>query len=147
MTPPLIREPRAADLPDLDRIHRDVRAEIRSRPTRGFARDTEGERVLVAEMDGRVVGFVAIFVTGDFVHHLYVDRPYRGRGVGAALLAAATAGTPRTPWLKVEAHNTAARGFYAHLGWVAIGEKAGIVSVRGPEAGPDQRAITSSSIT
>ena len=39
-----------------------------------FERETVGERVLVAEIPGSgVVGFVAIYEAGHFVHHLYVQ--------------------------------------------------------------------------
>ncbi len=41
------------------------------------------QEVLVAERDGRIVGFVAM-AHGDFLEHMYVDPDSQGRGVGSA---------------------------------------------------------------
>ncbi len=50
----------------------------------------QGGCVLVAELDGRVRGYVDVGVQRDqklgWVHNLVVDRPYRRRGLGTALL-------------------------------------------------------------
>ena len=43
--------------------------------------------LLVAEADGRIVGSSG--VVGDMVHALHVETEMRGKGIGAALLAAA----------------------------------------------------------
>ena len=133
---PRVRAARSADLGALTRIHWSVRQEIGSQPTAGYITDTVDERVLVAEIDDRVAGFVAVFEPESFVHHLYVDREHRGRGVGAALLSAATAHLSGRPWLKVDASNTAGRAFYRRQGWEEDEAVRGVVVVRGPRALP-----------
>jgi len=50
----------------------------------------QGGCLLVAEVDGRVCGYVDMSLQRDqklgWVHHLVVDRPYRRRGLGTALV-------------------------------------------------------------
>ncbi|MEZ6188438.1 MAG: GNAT family N-acetyltransferase [Planctomycetota bacterium] len=127
-----LRPLREEDRPELGRIYREVRGEIGSSVDLGFDDDTAGERVLVAEDDGGLLGFVALWVPEDFVHHLYVDPRARGRGVGAALLQEALRDVQGRAWLKVDATNTAARAFYRRLGWEEEPPQAGVVIVRAP---------------
>lgn len=82
-----------------------------------FLRETDGELVLVAEQDGRVTGFAAIFEPESFLHHLYVDPALHKRGTGRALLDAARARCAARLSLKVQSTNESARAFYAHLGY------------------------------
>jgi RimJ/RimL family protein N-acetyltransferase len=86
--------------------------------------------VLVAEDDGRVVGFTSVGPTRDEDLHpgvvgevqtVYLDPEHWGRGAGATILEAATdelrnAGFA-TAMLWVLDVNERARGFYEHLGW------------------------------
>ena len=57
---------------------------------------------------------------------LYVDRGWHGRGVAAALMAAAVEAARgrggRTLWLGVWEHNPRARAFYAREGFRQVGE-------------------------
>ncbi|HET7457679.1 MAG TPA: GNAT family N-acetyltransferase [Gemmatimonadaceae bacterium] len=57
---------------------------------------------------------------------LYVDRPWHGRAVGAALMEHAIDASrergARTLWLGVWEHNPRARAFYARWGFVEVGE-------------------------
>jgi GNAT superfamily N-acetyltransferase len=76
----------------------------------------------VAELDGRVVGFVT--VDGDEAEQVYVDRDARGTGVAGQLLSHAEAvigASYPTAWLAVVAGNARARAFYARQGWVDAG--------------------------
>ena len=91
-----------------------------------FTRDTSDEEISVAE--GRdeggaptVVGFVSVFASGRFVHHLYIDPQCRRLGIGRALLRHAVAARPG-PWrLKCVEANTPALAFYRSEGWVEEG--------------------------
>lgn len=85
-----------------------------------FDKSTEDEWVLVAEMDGEVVGFSS--VSGDdFLHNLFVVQGQHGRGVGKQLLAACFAGKLNKPArLKCLAENSQAIGFYEVNGWVIV---------------------------
>lgn len=97
----------------------------------GEVADTSGTFML-AEDDGRPIGFVCIFglmgpfspdedpTKYTFVSDLYVDPAYRGHGIGKALLARAEAyakrlGAPRIE-LAVHAGN-AAMALYTHQGY------------------------------
>ena len=77
----------------------------------------------VAEVDGRVVGFV--MVVGDEVEQVYVTRQARGSDVGTVLLAESerlvAAGGHHVAWLAVVTGNARARAFYEKHGWVDAG--------------------------
>jgi len=77
----------------------------------------------VAEVDGRVVGMVA--VKDDELEELFVDAAARGTGIAQALIARgeqaiAAAGHPRA-WLAVVDGNARARRFYERMGWSDAG--------------------------
>lgn len=85
---------------------------------------------LVAEIDGRVVGFVSVDVETHFagevdayLGELLVDAPHEGAGVGAALVAAAESAARkrghRCLTLSTGAANHRALGFYSSLGFEA----------------------------
>jgi ribosomal protein S18 acetylase RimI-like enzyme len=73
----------------------------------------------VAELEGVVVGFV--MVHDDELEQMYVDRPARGTGLAAALIAAAEASIAShgydLAWLAVIEENPRARRFYERSGW------------------------------
>jgi len=78
----------------------------------------------VAEVDGRVAGFV--MVVGDEVEQVYVDRAFRGAGVAGILLGEAeqqvAAGGHDVAWLAVATGNARARAFYERQGWRDAGD-------------------------
>jgi len=73
----------------------------------------------VAEVDGRVVGF--IMIAGDEVEQVFVDPDLHGTGVAAPLLAEAerqvAAAGHAEAWLAVVTGNARARRFYEKHGW------------------------------
>jgi ribosomal protein S18 acetylase RimI-like enzyme len=73
------------------------------------------QEVLVAEENGRVVGFVAM-AHGDSLEHLYVHPDSQGRGVGGALLERAKERMPGGFSLWVFQQNLQARRFYERHG-------------------------------
>jgi GNAT superfamily N-acetyltransferase len=77
----------------------------------------------VAELDGRIVGF--IMINNDEVEQVYVAAAGRGTGVADALLIEAerrvAAGGHGQAWLAVVAGNDRARRFYQRNGWVDEG--------------------------
>jgi len=92
-----------------------------------FARSMDGSVVAVA--GGRIVGFLHVEVSrhgfGDF--GMLVDRDWRGRGVGSALIQAAI-GWARSQGLhklclEVFAHNAAAITLYRKSGFVEEGRR------------------------
>ena len=77
-------------------------------------------QVIVAELDGEVAGFAA--VVGGELDGLFVEPDLWGRGVGRALVDAAThEARKRGLTLKVIA-NPRARRFYEHCGFSLEGE-------------------------
>lgn len=92
-----------------------------------FTRDTVDEEIHVAEgrVDGgseiRLLGFASLYVSGRFIHHLYVDPQCHRLGIGRALARFAVASRPG-PWrLKCVIANEAAMAFYRAQGWVEEG--------------------------
>jgi len=76
-----------------------------------------GETVLVAELEGHRVGFAGVLDNDNFLHSLFVDPAFQGRGVGSALLTAAQQRFTSTGALKCLAQNRAALAFYEKQGW------------------------------
>lgn len=83
-----------------------------------------GETVFVAEMDGHRVGFAGVLDNDNFLHSLYVDPDFQGRGVGSALLEQVQQRFTSTGALKCLMLNQSALTFYLKHGWQreAVGE-------------------------
>jgi ribosomal protein S18 acetylase RimI-like enzyme len=107
-------------------------------PDRSFFDDkTEPADVLVAVVDGDVAGYVKVgratpLGASDHVamiRGISVDHPFRGRGVGKTLLAAAVekakARRARRLTLRVLSHNETARRLYESAGFVVEGIQRG----------------------
>lgn len=92
-----------------------------------FLKFVEGERIVVARIDGDIVGFAAIWEPENFLHHLYVSPKYQRQGVGSTLLkyCISQCGLPMS--LKCIEANSAANRFYEKHGW-RVAEQA-----EGPE--------------
>lgn len=90
-------------------------------------RNAARERYL-ATVSGKPAGFLVICMQGAFVGYVQlvgVAPPFRGRGVGAALIAFAEQRIFRdTPnvFICVSDFNDQAQGFYAKLGYRRVGE-------------------------
>ncbi|ARJ43075.1 GNAT family N-acetyltransferase [Pantoea alhagi] len=87
-----------------------------------FDRVVLGEKVLVAEEEGHRLGFAAWLENDNFLHSLFIDPQYQGRGVGSALLLAIQARFTSTGALKCLLANKSAQQFYLHHGWEIISE-------------------------
>lgn len=82
-----------------------------------FRAETEGECIFVGEIDSIIAGFVSLYEPDCFVHHLYVDPAWQGRGVGTALLEHAMAMAGGRVSLKCQTRNLTALAFYRRRGW------------------------------
>lgn len=71
--------------------------------------------VIVSEIDGQVAGFIAC--SDQWLHHLYVNPAFWGKGVGSALLKSVQDRYPALQ-LWVFQRNTAAQAFYERHGFV-----------------------------
>jgi GNAT superfamily N-acetyltransferase len=89
---------------------------------------------LIAEWDGRHAGFALYFYNystwrghaGIYLEDLFVRPPFRGKGIGKALLAevaniAVAEGCPRLDWAVLD-WNATAIGFYNSLGATPMSE-------------------------
>jgi GNAT superfamily N-acetyltransferase len=87
-----------------------------------FAQSSLGELVYVATTsNGEMAGFISVQPTESFIHHLYVHREARGRGVGRQLLLSLQPWLA-TPWrLKCVRANHHALAFYIRFGWCEVG--------------------------
>ena len=86
-----------------------------------FSRDTKGESLLVAVgFSDEPMGFISVWEPDAFIHHLYVRRSQRGRGIGGMLLDSLDGRIPR-PWrLKCLRANAEALAFYLNRRWKEI---------------------------
>lgn len=115
----------------LEVIYRECRSEATWLPAevRGeadFARDTEGEVLLVAVgSDGEPVAFVSVWELDAFIHHVYVRNGSQQKGIGKQLLDALNPRLPR-PWrLKCVRANHRALAFYIGQGWMEVASGVG----------------------
>lgn len=146
---PVIRDARASDRDTLREVYLLSRVDtFRWLDTSRFALDdfdaaVSGERILVAERGGRVVGFASVWEADDYLHNLFVHPAHLGTGVGHALLAAAEARSRGPMTLKCLVRNERALRFYAAHGWREVargatddGEHVILSSGGRPAAGP-----------
>ncbi|QSI47287.1 ribosomal protein S18-alanine N-acetyltransferase [Thermobispora bispora] len=130
LMPAVLRQMTVDDLPAVMEIERStfpfdawtegmMRGELADQPrTRHY---------LVAEADGRIVGYAGLAVAADQadVQTIAVDERYRRRGIGAALLEALLAEAARrgatAVFLEVRADNAPAQAMYERFGFERIG--------------------------
>jgi|SRR3569833_2183490 len=87
-----------------------------------FDKDTEGEKILVAEEDSTLAGFISMWLPDNFIHHLFVNPNFMKRGIGKALLDAGVTMFDSPATLKCLKLNQNALDFYKALGWKIIAE-------------------------
>jgi GNAT superfamily N-acetyltransferase len=121
----------------LQAIYRDCREEAAWLPPEvkarsDFSRDTEGEAILVAvDHNDEPEGFISVWKSDRFIHHVYVRNSSRRKGIGQALFDALKKQMPK-PWrLKCVRGNSEAIAFYLGQGW---NEVASGTSEEGPFA-------------
>lgn len=119
----------------LEAIYRECRSEASwasSAQEANFARDTNGEAMLVAVgSNDEPEGFVSVWESGAFIHHLYVRTGSRGKGIAKQLLNSLATRLPK-PWkLKCVRANEIALAFYLDHGWLEVSSG---VSEDGPYA-------------
>jgi len=85
-----------------------------------FDRDTEGEFILVALFNDKVVGFISLWLKGNFIHHFYIDEEFQQHKIGTRLLDEAIKIMKPPVTLKCLEKNTKANEFYKKKGFVAI---------------------------
>jgi ribosomal-protein-alanine N-acetyltransferase len=92
---------------------------------------SSGQIVLIAEINGRICGFLAARVIADEAEilNMAVDPAYRRKGIGSTLLSAATsaaqAQNAKNIYLEVRESNSAAISFYRRHGFEKTTERRG----------------------
>jgi ribosomal protein S18 acetylase RimI-like enzyme len=122
----LVREMQPGDTTELQFVYLETRREkfnwldCEEVSAGDFERDTEGEKVWVAEKEGRVVGFVAVWEPDHFIHHLFILPSFAGQRIGSELLATCLGVIGRPAQLKCLSANVEALSFYRAKGWRTI---------------------------
>lgn len=86
-----------------------------------FSQDTTEEEIWVADLNGKIIGFISVWAQDSFIHHLYIDEMYHNKGVGTALLNEVYRNFSTTLKLKCLSQNQKAVKFYERKGWVNSG--------------------------
>jgi ribosomal-protein-alanine N-acetyltransferase len=101
---------------------------------------TDTRHYLVAEEDGRVVGYAGLIAYDDEAHvaTIGVATDRQGEGIGARLLDALLAEADRrgspVVLLEVRADNEVAQGLYRRRGFAEIGRRRGYYQPSGADA-------------
>lgn len=135
----------------LDRLDVDQRAVVW---TRRLAASGPGQTTLVAEVAGRLAGFLLLGPTPDDDHDpattgqvlaVHVDPDVTGHGIGGALLSRAVAALAdagyRAATLWAVSDNRRARRFYERAGWTPDGAKRREPLAVEGEAGDDVTVV------
>ncbi|MEI8393229.1 MAG: GNAT family N-acetyltransferase [Rhodospirillaceae bacterium] len=78
------------------------------------------EEVWVAVTAEGVVGFVSAALPDNTIRHLFVDAPWRNRGIGRELIGCALGHLGTVAQLRCAARNLGARAFYQRNGWQEV---------------------------
>ena len=88
-----------------------------------FDAHTEGERILIAAVEGEVLGFASIWEPESFLHNLFVHPSATRKGIGQALLGNCAKYFKKPPTLKCLVANSNALQFYKTQGWTILREE------------------------
>ena len=116
-----------ATFPDLR--HHEPKEEWRRRFETEVAAE---ERVYVAEVDGRIAGFLAVKDRGGgqgYLHEIFVVPEFQRRGIGTTLMALAKELAPAGLRLHTLQRNTQAAGFYERHGFTVVSTGVGRVGL------------------
>lgn len=87
-----------------------------------FESDTEGETLLVAELDDRIIGFASFLAEKSFLHNFYLNPSETGKGFGRAFFLEVAEWMGGSLTLKCLIENSRALTFYKRLGMTVVGE-------------------------
>ena len=92
-------------------------------------RMTEAHLDAVAELDGRVIGYIGMsFVLDEgYIYNVAVEKSSRKKGAGSALIQTLVNYGKKNGFafltLEVRESNTAARSLYSSFGFIKVGER------------------------
>lgn len=127
-----VRRATAQDQPALQELFLKLRRQTYTwLPTASFCladlqQQTQGEAILLAQNEqGALAGFISVWESDHFIHHLYVDAGQQRRGVGRTLLTALPGWPGQGYVLKCLLRNHAAAAFYRASGFTETGSGMG----------------------
>jgi ribosomal protein S18 acetylase RimI-like enzyme len=82
-----------------------------------YIKSVARDEVLVAEINGKIVGFVSFQIESNFIHNLFVHPDSQNKMIGSTLLKAAEEKIPIPVTLKVAIDNAKVVGFYEKHGY------------------------------
>jgi GNAT superfamily N-acetyltransferase len=82
----------------------------------------EGETLLVAVSQNIPIGFISWWPPDQFIHSLFVNPSFTGKGVGKSLLNACLDKIARPATLKCLQKNQNALRFYYSQGWTVVAD-------------------------
>jgi Acetyltransferases len=82
-----------------------------------FDAAVKDEQLWVAECGDALAGFASVWVIDSFLHNLFVDPQWQGKGVGSLLLEQVQRSFSHGGTLKCLSQNENALRFYQHHGW------------------------------
>jgi len=113
----LIRKARYEDGQELEKLFQVTRQKtFKSRSPDEFKiedykKSTEGEIVWVATKDGKISGFISVYMP-NFIHNLFVYPRFQNKGIGTQLLQKAEESLQLPMELKIAMDNLKACPFY-----------------------------------
>lgn len=87
-----------------------------------FDHDTEGELVLIAIKNNKILGFISLYLEDNFIHNLFVLPEQKGVGIGTSLMKEAQTILKKPMKLKCLSKNKKALRFYESKGWEKMDE-------------------------
>lgn len=87
-----------------------------------LAESFQEETVLIASHNEAILGFISWYEPDAFIHHLYIDKQYRDKGVGKELIQCALNRLRYPVRLKCLQKNKKALDFYFSQSWYLVGE-------------------------
>ena len=135
-----LRPMTSADLDEVMAIERDSFAYPWSEKFFSQELEVECARSIVAEVDGRIVGYVLFWLLPDEIdiHNIAVRRECRRRGLGRLLMEQVIVRAQRRSsihvTLEVRVSNSQARKLYESMGFIISGLRKGYYSDNGEDA-------------
>ncbi|WP_010479190.1 ribosomal protein S18-alanine N-acetyltransferase [Thermococcus zilligii] len=131
----VIRPAKIFDIPEIMRIERESFSEAYPRGLFLVFLENNPDTFLVAEYNGKVIGYVMAYLRPDLEGHIMsiaVDPAYRGNGIGSALLTEAIERLiqkgARYIGLEVRVSNEKAIGLYERFGFRKVKRVIGYYS-------------------
>jgi ribosomal protein S18 acetylase RimI-like enzyme len=93
-----------------------------ARTVTAYAASVVGEEQWVAVSGNRIIGYISVYWPSNFIHSLYVQPAFQGRGAGRLLMSTVLEQAQGDMELKTDKANVRAFAFYRRHGWRVVGE-------------------------